>query len=282
MKTKILFAIFAAAVLFASSEVTTFAQGDPSIKRTIYKTDRFDFDPGGNVSVIGAPSGSIKIEGWKNREVEITAEIEVQANSEADIKLLTDVTGFMLDESLGRASIISVGTHDKKYLKKVNKKFPKHLLTMPFAVNYVIKVPSYSDLDINGGKGDAEIKGVEGVFRVNFVESNANFDLVGGGITAIIGSGRVDLKVPSTSWRGRFIDLQLAKGDMHIAMPPDMNAEIDATILRTGSIKNNYAGLKPKVRKAEFTDRAILAKSGLGGPVLKFAVTDGTIELGQF
>lgn len=276
MKTQ--YALLAALLLTVFS-VAVFSQATPLQKRTTYKTDRFDFGVGGTLEISGAPVGSIRIEGWKNREIEISAEIEVQASNEADLAKLGGVTTFVLEESLGRTGIISVGTHDKKYIKRLGKKFPKQLLGLPFRIDYVIKVPQYCDLEINGGRGDLTISGVEGSFKINYLETNAKINLIGGGTTAVFGKGTVDLTVPSTNWRGRFADVQLASGEMNIHLPGGMNAELDATILRTGKIENGYAGLKPRVRKTEFTDKSIVAKSGLGGIALKFTVGDGTLKI---
>src|SRR5262245_37411770 len=104
--------VFLMVLLLAVLSVSAFSQGAPRNKRTTTKTDRFDFGVGGTLSVTGAPVGSIRIEGWKNREIEITAEIEVQGNSEEDLAKLGAVTTFVLDESLGHTTITSVGTHD--------------------------------------------------------------------------------------------------------------------------------------------------------------------------
>ena len=267
------------AFLVAAFSITAFSQSQPLLKRTTYKTDKFDFGVGGTLSVTGAPVGSIRIEGWKNREIEISAEIEVTANNEADLAKLSEVTTFVLEESLGRTGIVSVGTHDKGFVKKLGKKFPKHLVGMPFRIDYVIKVPQYCDLQIDGGRGDLFITGVDGTFRLNYLETNAKLDLKGGSVLAVFGKGTVDLTVPSQSWRGRFADVQLASGDMSIHLPNGINAEFDATILRTGKIENGYIGFRPRVRKAEFTDKSIVAKSGVGGPPLKFTIGDGTMKI---
>ncbi len=267
------------AFLVAAFSINAFSQSKPLLKRTTYKTDKFDFGVGGTLSVTGAPVGSIRIEGTKSREIEISAEIEVSASSEADLARLSDITTFVLEESLGRIGIISVGTHDKKFIKKLGKKFPKQLLGLPFRIDYVIKVPQYCDLQIDGGSGDLVIRGVEGTFRLNYLETNAKLDLKGGGVIAVFGKGTVDLTVPSASWRGRFADVQLVSGEMNIHLPNGMNAELDATILRTGKIENDYSGLTPRVRKAEFTEKSIVAKSGVGGPSLKFTVGDGTLTI---
>ena len=270
------------AFLVTAFSIASFAQQPkPLLKRTTYKTDKFDFGSGGTLSVSGAPVGSIRVEGWKNREIEISAEIEVSANSEEDLARLSQVTTFVLEESLGRTGIISVGTHDKQYIKKLGKKFPKQLIGLPFRIDYVIKVPQYCDLQIDGGSGDLVITGVEGMFKLNYLETNAKLDLKGGAVLAVFGKGTVDLTVPSVSWRGRYVDVSLAEGELNVHLPNGINAELDATILRTGKIENAYLGLKPRVRKAEFTDKSIVAKSGVGGTTLKFTVGDGTLKLGS-
>lgn len=256
-----------------------FAQNQSLIKRTTYKTDKLDFGVGGTLVVAGAPEGSIRIEGWNNNEIEIHAEIQMYAATESDLEQISKVTGFTLEESIGRTAINSIGTHDKKYLKSVAKKFPKNLVGLPFRIDYVVKVPRYCDLQIDGGKGVLDISGVEGTMKINFIESAAKINLVGGGITATFGSGSVDINVPARSWRGRYADVQLSSGTMNVSLPPSLNAEVDATILRTGKINNGFAGLKPRIRKSEFTDKLVAAKSGAGGISLKFTVGDGNLNI---
>ena len=280
MKIRTVLSLALLAIAFSSATLAqTPAPAQPPYKRTTTKTDRLDFGVGGTLSITGAPVGSIRIEGWKNREIEITAEIEVQAHSEADLELLSKVTSFVLEESLGRTGIISVGPHDKKYMKRIAKKFPKELMSMPYRIDYVIKVPQYCDLFVDGGRGDLTISNVEGAIRLNYLETNARIDLVGGITTAVFGKGTVELVVPSRGWRGRSADVQLANGELNIRLPNGVNADVDATILRTGKIENSFDGFKPRERKGEFTDKLILARAGIGGVPLKFTVGDGTLKI---
>lgn len=269
-------------VLFvAIFSFTAVSQTKPLIKRTTTKTDRLEFGVGGTLAVLGAPNGSIRIEGWANSEIEITAEIEVQAATAADIERLSKVTTFITEESLGRTGVISVGTNDRKYVKRIDKKFPKELFAMPSRIDYVIKVPRYCDLQIDGGKGDLHVSGVEGNMKINFLESDAKIDLVGGGITATFGSGSVDITIPTRSWRGRYADVQVAKGTMNLNLPTGLNADFDALILRTGKIENAFVGFMPRTRKTEFTAKAIAAKAGTGSVPLKFTVGDGTMKISE-
>lgn len=261
------------------STIATVAQ--TQIKRTTYKTDRFNFGVGGTVSVNGAPNGSIRIEGWNNREVEISAEIELSANTEAEIDRLTKVTTFTLQESLGRAGIISVGPNDRKLVQKLDKKFPKHLFAMPFRIDYVIKVPRFTDLEINGGKGDLSISGIDGTIRLNFLETNADIELIGGGLHATFGSGQVDITIPTQSWRGRFANVNMASGELNLHLPSGLNSEFEASILRNGSIQNNFSGFTPRHRHAEFTEKNVTAYSGIGRIPLKFILGEGSLKINE-
>lgn len=270
---------FTIAFVFALLFVTA-ASSQQLVKRTTYKSDSFDFGAGGTLSLTGAPKGSVKVEGWNKNQVQIDAVIELNGATEADLDELAKVTGFVLEESLGKTAITSVGTHDKTYLKRTAKKFPKRLIGLPFKIDYIIKVPRYCDLMIDGGNGDLAVSGVDGVIKVNFLDSNAKFDLIGGAVMATIGDGSVDVTIPSRSWRGRLADISLTTGTMNVNLPPSLNAEIDASILRAGKIENTYADLKPKTRKDTFTEKLIAAKSGNGGVPLKFTVGDGNLNIG--
>jgi hypothetical protein len=151
-KPKILL-MTAVAASFVLCAITAFSQTAPQLlKRTTYKNDRFEFGVGGTVAIVGAPQGSIKVEGWSKNEIEINATIELQAPTESDLSKLAEVTGFATEESLGRTGIISLGVHDKKTLKKA--KLPKNLFGLPFRIDYDIKVPRFCDLQIDSGSGD--------------------------------------------------------------------------------------------------------------------------------
>lgn len=248
-------------------------------KRITTKTDKFDFGAGGTVSVIGAPNGSIKLVGGSTDEIEITARIEIEAPTEADLNILAAVTTFVLTESSGRVSIMTSGTHNKLGDKKAWKKFPKKLFGLPFRIDYVVRVPRYCDLEINGGKGDIDISGIEGTFKISSVESNTKLDLVGGGVSGTFGSGSVDVMMPNRSWRGNAIDIALSSGTLTANLPSSLSADLDAVVLKNGTIETAFSEWKPRTRTVPFTDRSIVAKAGNGGVPIRFAVGDGLLKM---
>jgi len=267
------------AAILSIISVPAFAQASGQMKRTTSKTETFEAGPGTTLSIIGSPLGSIRIEGWSKNEIEISADIEVMAASEQDLTALAEVTGFMIDEGLTKISVVTVGPHDKKYLKKAVKDFPKRLRNSPFRIDYSIKVPVYTDLIVDGGKGDFFLSGVEGSMSIELLESDARLELTGGAIIATIGKGDVAVRMLKPSWRGRFAEVQVASGSIDLGLPPDLNANLQAKVLRTGQIEHAFKNLKP-VRRTKFSDTSIDGIAGNGGAKLSFTVGDGRIMIG--
>lgn len=251
-----------------------------TLKRTSTKHETRSLSFGSSFTIVGAPSGSITIEGWNKSDIDVTAEIELQANTEEDLAKLAAVNTFVITEELNSIRLLTVGTHDKSYMKKSAKNFPKQLLGLPWKIDYKIKVPALCDVDINVGKGTINLKGVEGAIIINAAESDAALSLTGGYVRATIGRGNIDINIASRSWRGAGADVQLGTGNMNLILPVSFNAYIKADVLRVGKIENNYPTLKPE-KLTTATEKSIQGIAGTGGTSLKFVVGDGLLRIAQ-
>jgi hypothetical protein len=243
---------------------------------TRHETHRLGY--GGTLTVVGAPQGSIIIEGWTKSEIEVTAEIQWQAETEADLNLLAMVNNFAFDEDVNHFSVLTTGSHDRAFLRRVARNFPKRLLGLPWKIDYRIRVPVATDLEINGGRGPITLSGVEGALGLSATESDATLTLTGGVVSATIGAGKVNLSIPARSWRGSGAEIRLAAGELTVELPPGFNGDIDADILRSGQIENSYQGLEPRLRPG-LTARTIKGRAGTGGASFTFTVGDGTLRI---
>ena len=151
----------------------------------------------------------------------------------------------------------------------------------PHATLILDKSSARHDLNINSGTGDLNLSKVEGAMQIKAFEGNAKLDLIGGTISATFGSGNVDVKINQRSWRGRQAVFQLASGTLNVQFPNNMNAEIDASVLRNGKIENSLLSLKPRDR-SKFSDTLMLARAGTGGALLSFTVGDGTLKMSNW
>jgi hypothetical protein len=276
--TVALLAAFALPVL-AQKNKDKFPVVAPTLTRTTthHETRRLAY--GGTVTIVGAPVGSITIEGWRQNEVDISAVIELHAASDADLAILSAVNGFFVDEVGNHVRILTTGTHDREFMKRVAKKFPKNLIGLPWKIDFRIRVPVSTDLEVSQGSGPIKLAGVEGALRVNALESEAMFWLTGGDASITIQRGSVYFNVPGRGWHGLGADVKLAGGNLTVELPADFSADIDAAVMRLGGIDLAYA-LEPRDRNS-ITSRSVRARAGSGGATLSFTVGDGTIRIKQ-
>jgi hypothetical protein len=250
------------------------------VTRTTTRRETRRFSYGGTVTVIGAPKGSVTVEGWSRNEVELTANVELKGPTEADLDQLATVNTFVFDEDLNHLSVLTTGTHDRSFMKKSAKNFPKRLLNLPWKIDYRLRVPANTDLEINAGHGSVKLSGVEGAIRVSATESETELTLTGGVVSATVTAGVITLRIPSRSWRGSGADIRIASGTINVDLPAAFSGDIDAEVLRTGKIVNTYEGLASR-EKPGITERTVRARAGAGGAFFKFTVGDGTVNIRQ-
>jgi hypothetical protein len=250
----------------------------PELVRTTIKHDQHRFAYGGTLTVVGAPNGSITIEGWPRSEIDISAEIQLRADSEADLDRLAAVNGFIVDEDSNHVRVLSTGTHDKEFMKRVAKKFPKTLLGLPWKIDYRIRVPLSTDVEVNAGRGPISVAAIEGNIRLSATESETNLKLSGGTLVTTIGIGKLNLSIPVRSWRGVGGDIRIAAGEISVELPAVFDGDLNAEILRSGKITDLYGGLAPR-EKPGLTPQSMKARSGAGGAVFQFTVGDGMIYI---
>src|SRR5437016_1701457 len=243
----------------------------PLMTRTImrHETSRLPF--GGTVTLTAAPAGSIIIEGWQRNEVDVSASIELQAPSAADLDRLAAINTFVVDEDSNHIRIMTSGTHDRAFMKRTAKNFPKALIGLPWKIDYVIRIPALTDLEIDAGNGPISLSGVEGALRLNALNSDANLSLTGGLASVLIQTGTVNVKIPVRSWHGLGAEIKMATGHLNVWLMPGFSADINADVLRLGSIAATFSDLQPRERNS-ITNKSVRARAGSGGATLNFTV----------
>jgi len=172
------------------------------------------------------------------------------------------------------------GTHDRVFMKKIASNFPKTLIGLPCKIDYHIKIPALTDLEVDAGNGPISLTGVEGALRLNALHSEANLSLTGGLGSVLIQSGTINLTIPARSWHGLGSEIKLASGILTVDLMPGFSADINAEVLRLGEITNSFSELQPRERNG-ITPRSVRARAGSGGATLTLTVGDGAIVIRQ-
>lgn len=274
----LLFLLFAFSIPAVAQKDKKLPLSGPLLKRTTTRHETARLQYGGTVTLSAAPTGSIVIEGWDRNEVDVTATIELQAPTAADLDRLAVVNNFVFDEDMNHIRIITTGTHDRSFMKRIAKGFPKTLNGLPWKIDYVVKMPVVTDLVVDSGVGPISVSGVEGALRLNALSSDADLSLTGGLVQVLIQKGTIKLRIPARGWHGLGSEFQLGSGVMTVELLPGFSADINADVLRTGQVKNSFADLQPTSRNS-IQPSSIRARAGSGGATLTFTVGDGSIEI---
>ena len=259
------------------------AAAEPALRRTTTRREVRRFSFGNTFTIYGAPEGSITVEGWGRPEIEIVADVELRANTEEELTRLAAVNNFVLDEDATHFRLVTTGTHDRKYMQRAAKmlpaakNFPKHLLAMPWRIDYRIRVPAAVDLDVSTGRGALVFSNVEGALQLHAGDSRAVLTLAGGDLAATLVSGTVLLRVPGRSWRGRGAIVRLAAGDLTVAVPAGFSGDIEATVVGAGRVEN-VDGALALAEDAKVAERTLRGRAGGGGARFTFEVGQGLIR----
>ncbi|HYO99664.1 MAG TPA: hypothetical protein VER76_05700 [Pyrinomonadaceae bacterium] len=252
----------------------------PLLTRSSTRHEVRRFGYGGTLTIYGAPEGSITVEAWPRNEVDITAEIELKGATEEELAALASVNNFVLDADGSHLRLITTGMHDRNFMKRAAKDFPKKLLTLPWKIDYRVRVPAQLDLEIYAGRGALNLSHIDGAISLNAGESQAAFTLGGGDLVATVAAGQVRLRVSAQSWRGRGASLRLGRGDLTVELPANFNADIDATVLRAGRVENTHPAVVSRERTPA-PEKQLRARAGAGGATLAFELGDGVIRITQ-
>ncbi|HYW69905.1 MAG TPA: hypothetical protein VE961_02650 [Pyrinomonadaceae bacterium] len=252
----------------------------PLITRTTTRHENYRLPFGGTVTVVGAPAGSLTIEAWQKSEIDITASIELQGPNAAALDQLAVLNTFAVDVDVDHIRILTTGTHDREFMKRVAKNFPKNLIGLPWKLNLQIKLPALTDLEIDAGVGPINLSGVEGTLRLNALKSDANLSLTGGLAAVLIQEGSINLNIPGHSWHGLGAEIRMAAGTVNVGFAPDFSIDVDADVLRAGEIQIGLPNLKPR-EGASIAKNSVRARNGNGGATLSLTLGDGIIRLRQ-
>jgi hypothetical protein len=182
---------------------------------------------GHGVLLTTGPRGNVRVAAWRERSIRIEAHLEVSAPSEAEVETLVGVIDSSIDPTPTRVEVSTRGPHDKQWMKRV-KNFPKALLTMPWRVDYVVRVPEYTSVTLLVNDGETVVEGIAGIVSVTSARGPVRLANVSGSTRVSAAAGDVEVSTAERSWRGGNLSVE-ASGALVVRLPQNFSAELDAT-----------------------------------------------------
>jgi hypothetical protein len=257
---------------------------DGKLFKEFLKTQKSRFAYGRSIRITLPPVGSLNIVGTSKLEVSVEARVHVEGASSTDLDELARRIGFTFGQGPTGFELISLGPQAKlsgKDKKKVIEGLSSALQKLPYRIDYVIKVPEYTDLDISMFDGELVLGNIYGgiVFRAQ--KANVKLTSMAGTIVGTVGIGSLLVELSSLSWRGSGIKVELGVGDVALSVPRGYSADV------TLGASEPLEILFPLNRGDDIPDDApvgnqLKARFGVGGAELIFATQRGKLKVVQY
>lgn len=236
-------------------------------------------------------NGNVNVEGYRGKQLELTSEKIISANSEQnkekgirEMQLKTD--------KVGNTILIYVDApfiHVRKEGDHINYNVREHNLDFKYKFNVTVKVPGNTIVHastINNGevsvskiKSDVNVKNVNGSIKINDTSGLTHASTVNGKITARYTSN------PESESTFRTVN-----GDIDAGFKKDLSADLSFKTLNGGVFTNfDNAKIMPTQIKqsSEKSGHSIVYKIsknpplriGKGGPKLHFSTVNGSIYI---
>jgi DUF4097 and DUF4098 domain-containing protein YvlB len=216
---------------------------------------------------VGNVRGDIEVIGWDRDEIEISATIRIRAAGKNKAEKIHGNIEFEIGQEAGNISI-------RALVPQYRKDSISGEGNTAVWIEYSIRVPYSTDLDIRSVTGDITVVKVGGRFRV--VSEQGDIDMLSRGGEGVLktGSGDIGCELAFLPAGGK-LRLKTSNGDLSLGIPAETSAMLRART-RAGRVKVRLqmTGVEKKKRKVK---KGILG-GGAGEIVLETANGDVTIE----
>lgn len=257
-------------------------QGRPF--KEFLKTQRNRFSYGRSIKITLPPVGNLVVMGTSKLEVSVEARVHVEGASPAELDELAKRIGFSFGQGSTNFELVSIGPQIKlsgKEKKKAMEGLSSALQKLPYRIDYVLKIPEYTDLDVSMFDGDLVMSNVYGgiVFRAQ--KSNIKLTGMAGTVIGTVGSGSVLVELTSLSWRGSGIKVEVGIGDISLSVPKGYSADVTFAASEPLDIKFPLNRGEDVPEDAPIGNQ-LRARFGVGGAEMVFGTQRGKLKVVQY
>jgi DUF4097 and DUF4098 domain-containing protein YvlB len=208
------------------------------------------------LNVDGRQNGGITVHGWDRAEIHVTAMIQAQSETQSDAQALAKGVAISTTGGQVRASGPDAsGQHTS------------------WSVSYDVYVPRRTNLTLNGSNGGLSVDGVQSKMELETVNGGITLTDVDGDIRGTTVNGGVTVDLSGDGWRGGGLELVTTNGGVHVNVPANYSAQLDA------STQNGGLDVGFPVRMQGTIGRRISTQLGAGGAPIHLTTQNGGVSV---
>lgn len=148
-----------------------------------------------------------------------------------------------------------------------------------YSVSFEILVPRSTDLKLKAHNGGISISSVEGTIEFETTNGGVHLGDVAGDVRGRTTNGGVNVELTGNSWKGSGLDVQTSNGGVHLAMPENYAAAVEAGTVN-GGFSSDIATLNvEKDERGRSRATKINTSINGGGAPIRLTTTNGGIRI---
>ncbi|MBD3291174.1 DUF4097 family beta strand repeat protein [candidate division KSB1 bacterium] len=230
--------------------------------------NEIDFPSDGDIFVKNR-NGKIFVSGWEKEKIEVYAEIEVKNRSRREAEEIFEKIDITVDKTGNRVHIEAEVPRDNR------SSFWDWIFggNGAVVVNYMIKVPQKSNLDLHSTNGRIEVDNVNG--RSNLATTNGSIEAekMKGSLDAHTTNGSIRAVVGDFK-RSDSIDMKTTNGSIRLTLSSEVQADVRASTVN-GAISTDF----PITVQGKFIGKNVNGEINGGGGRIYLKTVNGSISI---
>jgi hypothetical protein len=211
---------------------------------------------GGRIHVDARPNGGIEARGWDRSEARLRVRITATAPTVEGARALAAEVRVVTD-----GAVRAVG--------------PEPSDERQWSASFRLDVPRDADLDLQSKNGGLHLSGVAGHVRLSTVNGGIHLEGVGGKVEGSTSNGGLHVNLAGSEWDGDGLDVTTTNGGVHLEIPADYNARLEASTVNGGVHSDLPVAATARGRR----NGRIETDLGRGGATLRLATTNGGLHV---
>lgn len=220
------------------------------------ETREFTLPASQSLSVDGRQNGGVTVHGWNQGQIRVLAMVQTQGETDADASALAkNVVVTTSAGSIGATGPDRNSRHES------------------WSVSYEIWTPSNTNLSLVAMNGGISVDNVESQMDLETLNGGLSLTDVNGNVRGTTTNGGVTVNLSGDRWRGTGLDLKTTNGGVHINVPANYSAMLEA-----GTV-NGGLDLGFPITVQGNLGRRLTTQLGAGGPTIRAVTTNGGVSV---
>jgi DUF4097 and DUF4098 domain-containing protein YvlB len=228
--------------------------------------------PEGKTVVVDNRNGNVEVLGWSKDSIDVTAEVEVRSRRHSDQERTLESVRIKIEPKGDRLMVEADSPEAEGGSGFWDWIFGKHIQV---SIDFHIRVPDKSDLNLETANGNVRVKEVQGRLRLESTNGNVEAEGASGTVEAETTNGNAEVRCGILKAVDR-ITCRTTNGDVSAVLSEKTEADVEMSTVN-GKVNCGF----PITVQGGISSNRIHGRIGQGGGTIHLSTVNGNARLSK-